>query len=188
MSRPKTQPTEMDKLESQFDKFDQDVKRLTLDAMNEVKDPGFDPQTKLSAKQIQKEPEHYLKPDRIINDGQKFNEKFREDWNYAKEYVQFIAENREIIGEAIELWTHPFGGVGAEFWKVPVNKPVWGPRYLAEQIRKCTYHRLMMDQKQMIGADGVGSYFGTMVADKVIHRLTAEPVNDRVSVFMGKAA
>jgi len=59
--------------------------------------------------------------------------------NFQKEYVQFIAENKEIIGETIEIWTRPFGGMPAEFWKVPVNKPVWGPRYLAEQIKRCYY-------------------------------------------------
>lgn len=188
MQKPKVPEKEMDKLERQFDEFDSQVKNLTLDRMNQAPLEETEQQTKLSSKQLEKSKDVYLKPERSISNPDKFNEKFREDWNFAKEYVQFIAENKEIIGESIELWTRPFGGVPAEFWRVPVNKPVWGPRYLAEQITKCTYHRLKMEQNTIVGADGMGSYFGSMVSDLVVQRLAAHPVTPRKSVFMGAAA
>lgn len=184
---PKIQETEIDKLSKQFDKFDEEVKSLTLDRMNEAPLKEVEPQTQLSQKEIEKSKGFYLKPERVIADGQKFNEKFRERWNFDKEYVQFIAEHKELIGEVIEVWTHPYGGVGAEFWKVPTNKPVWGPRYLAEQIRSKNYSRLSMDEKKIIGVDGTASYFGSMVVDNKIQRLTAEPVSSRRSIFMGEA-
>lgn len=189
--RKNTHESELDKAQKQFEAFDQQVKDLTLDRMNAAPKLDVEPQTKLSSKEMEKSKDLYLKPEKKIADGQKFNEKFREDWNFAKEYVQFIAENKEIIGETIEIWTHPFGGIGAEFWKVPTNKPVWGPRYLAEQIRRKTYHRLSMEEKyspeNYVGSSGMGAMYGKIVVENTIPRLTAEPVYARKSIFMGAA-
>lgn len=179
---------EMDKLQKQFDQFDDQVKELTQDRMNQAPLKEQEPQTKLSNREIDNSKQIWLKPERSIADRQKFNERFQEDWNFQKEYVQFIAEHKEIVGETIELWTHPFGGKGAEYWKVPTNKPVWGPRYLAEQIRKCNYHRMRMDQGIISGSDSTASYYGTLVVDTTVQRLTAEPVSTRKSIFMGAAA
>jgi len=179
--------TELDKVEKQFDAFDQSVKEMTMDRMNQAKVQEVEPQTKLSAKEIERSKAIYLKPDKTISVRDKFNEKFREEYNYAKEYVQFIAENREIKGDLIELWTRPYGGIPAEFWKVPPNKPVWGPRYLAEQIRRKFYHRLVMQQNQMSGADGMGQYYGVMAVDTTIHRLTCEPVTTSKNIFMNSS-
>lgn len=186
--KPKVPEKEMEKLQRQFDEFDNQVKDLTLDRMNAAPKVEVEPQTQLSSKQIENSSKVWLKPRRTIASRDKFNERFRENYNFSKEYVQFIAENKEIIGESIEIWTRPFGGMPAEEWEVPVNKPVWGPRYLAEQIRKCTYHRMRMEQNNVMGRDGMGSYYGHMVVDTVVPRLTAEPVSPRKSVFIGVAA
>ena len=120
-----------------------------------------------------------------IKSKDKFNEKFRESYNFQKEFVCFEAENHEIIGEEIDIWTRPFGGMAAEEWKVPVNIPVWGPRYLAEQIKRKSYHRLVMKENQITGSDQKGhQYFGSMAADSTIQRLDARPVSQRKSVFI----
>ena len=177
--------TEIDRLQEHVDEFDKSVKDLTLDRMNAAPKEEVEQQTKMSSKEIENSKDVYLKPEKIISSPQKFNEKFREDYNFAKEYVQFIAEHKEIIGEAIEMWTRPFGGMPAEFWRVPVNKPVWGPRYLAEQIKKCSYHRLTMQQNVMTEANSMGQIYGAMVADSTVQRLDAIPVTKRKSVFMG---
>lgn len=178
---------ELDKVEQQFDKFENEVKDLTLDRMNKAPKQELEPQTKLSTREIEKSKDIYLKPEKSIGCGpkDKFNEKFRDAYNFDKEYVQFIAENKEIIGDAIEIWTRPYGGMPAEFWKVPVNKPVWGPRYLAEQIKRKSYHRLVMNQSQISGADGVGQYYGAMAVDTTVQRLDAQPVSTRKSIFLG---
>lgn len=177
---------ELDKVAKQFDQFDQEVKDLTLDRMNAAPKQDVEPQTKLSQKEIEKSQDIYLKPHTTIACREKFNEEFREDYNFAKEYVQFIAENKEIVGETIEIWTKKFPGQPAEFWKVPVNKPVWGPRYLAEDIKKRFYHRFMMDQSISRGGDASGNqYYGGMVVDKIVQRLDAMPVSTRKSLFMG---
>ena len=175
----------LEKASKDLEKFEEGVKKLTLDEMNKAPLQEVEPQTKMSTQDIDKSDRVYLKPVRKISSREKFNEKFRSKYEFDTEYVQFIAENKEIIGEEIPVWTKPYPGMPAEEWKVPVNKPVWGPRHLAEQIRRKTYHRLMTEQKTIINDDFGGSYTGQMVVDKIIPRLSAEPVTSRRSVFMG---
>jgi len=177
---------ELNKAEKQFDKFDEEVKSLTLDRMNAAPKEESEPQTKLSQKEISKMKEVYLKPKRTVSSKEKFNEAHREDYNFAKELVYFTAENNEMIGCMIEsLWTKPFPGMPAEEWDVPVNRPVWGPRYLAERIKSCTYHRLTMEDNKITNSDHMGSYTGNMVVDSTIQRLNAHPASQKKSVFMG---
>lgn len=176
--------TELDKAGKQFDEFDQQIKDLTQDRMNEAPKLELEPQTQLSQRDIDKSKETYLKPKKAIGSREKFDEKWRKRYEFDKEYVQFIAENKEIIGESIDLWTKPYPGCPAEEWIVPTNKPVWAPRYVAERIKGCVYHRLTM-QDRPIGADYAGSYTGQMVVDSTINRLDAYPVNTRRSIFMG---
>lgn len=176
---------ELAKCEEQFKEFDSQVKEMTLDRMNFAPKKELEEQTKIAQRDLDKQKDIYLKPDKTIGCRDKFNEDYREQYNYDKEYVNFIAENHEIIGETIEIWTRPYGGMPAEFWKVPTNKPVWGPRYLAEQIKRCCYHRLVMQQNTITAADGMGSYYGQMAVDTTVPRLDARPVSTRRSVFMG---
>ena len=188
MGRPRKETSvekEMKNLENQFDQYDQQIKNLTLDRMNEAPVREVEPQTKIAGKDIDKDNSNYLKPKKKIGSREKFNEKYREKYEFAKEYVNFIAENKEIIGESICIWTKNFAGVPAEYWEVPANKPVWGPRYLAEDIEKRSYHVLRMDQKEISSEDGMGKYYGQLVVDDIVPRLTARPVTTRRSVFMG---
>jgi hypothetical protein len=175
---------ELDQAETQFNKFKENLDTLTLDRMNAAPKQDIEPQTKLSSRELDRNAPLCLKPKRQISSKEKFNEKFRDDYNFASERVNFIAENVEVIGETIELWTKPFPGLPAELWEVPVNKAVNGPRYLAERIKGCTYHRLIMQDKP-ISTDHAGTYFGTMIADTTKQRLDAHPISDRKSVFMG---
>lgn len=184
-NKPKIADTELEKLDKQFKSFDENVQNLTLDKMNQAPIKEEEPQTKLAQSEIEKCKDIYIKPSRSISSHEKFDEKWRKDFNFATEYVRFTAENKEIIGEMIELWTKPFPGVPAEFWKVPVNKPIWGPRHVAERIKGCSYHRLVMHQHTTTGADGMGQYYGAMAVDTTINRLDALPVSSTKSVFMG---
>lgn len=184
---------ELDKVEAQFDAFNNEIQSMTMDRMSSSKKEDVDQQTQLSQKEIERSKEIWLKPKRSLNainpktgEADKFNEKFRSQYEFDKEYVQFIAENREVIGETIHCWTKPYAGMPAEEWEVPVNKPVWGPRYLAEQIKKCNYHRFVMGNPYTTSADSMGSYYGTIAVDTTIQRLDAFPVTNKKSVFMGK--
>ena len=187
MPRPRKAPNpvnELEKVAEQFKEFDESIQALTFDRLNETPKQDLEPQTKLSQRDIANSKDIYLKPYKRVGGRDKFNERFRDDYNYDKELVYFIAENNEVGGEDIEIWTRPYGGVDAEFWKVPVGKPVWGPRYLAEQIKRKYYHRLIMQQK-VVSDGSEGSYYGQMAADTTIQRLDARPATKSRSVFMG---
>ncbi len=158
---------------------------MTHDRMNAAPKEEVEPQTKLSQKDLARAKDIYLKPKRSMGGGERFNENFREDYEFAKEYVNFIAEHKEIIGETIEMWTKPFAGIPAEEWAVPTNKPVWAPRYVAEQIKRRGYHRLKMNESTGTGSDHNAQYFGQPVIDTFVQRLDAIPVSSRRSVFMG---
>jgi len=175
---------ELDKVEKQFEAFDNQVQQMTLDRMNTAPKQDVEQQTLMSQEDIEKSKRIYLKPFKSIGSKEKFNEDYRKYYNFSMEQVQFIAENKEIIGETCEFWTKPFAGMPAEFWKVPTNKPVWGPRHVAERLTGCKYHRLKMENTTT-GADGHGQYYGSMAVDSTIQRLDAIPVNERKSIFMG---
>lgn len=176
---------ELDKAEEQFQKFDDNVKSLTLDRMSVAPKQEIEQQTKLSSQDIEKSKDIYLKPARAIGCKEKFNERFRSQYEYDKEYVHFVAENKEIIGETLEFWTRPYPGMSAELWKIPCNKPIWGPRYVAEQIKRKFYHRLVMQSNVTNGSDQNGQYYGSMAVDTTVQRLDAIPVSSRKSIFMG---
>ena len=174
---------ELDKIEEQSKQFNDQVNALTMDRMNEAPRQEVEPQTKLSSKEISNSKDIYLKPHKTISSKEKFNEKYREDYNFMKEYVQFIAEHKEIQGEDIDLWTKPFAGMPAEEWIVPTNKPVWAPRYVAEQIRKRQYHRLSMNNTNPTGNSYAGQMYGQLVVDSIVQRMDAYPVSSRKSIF-----
>jgi hypothetical protein len=176
---------ELDKAEKQFEKFEQEVKDLTLDRMNAAPKLEQEQQTKISDREAQKVDGIWLKPTRTISSKEPFNEKYRSEFNFAKEYVRFIAEHKELIGEQIEKWTKEFAGQPAEYWEIPTNTVVWGPRYLAESIKKSRYHRLRMDENKVVGVNAAGTMTGQIVVDCLVQRLDAIPVSDRKSIFMG---
>lgn len=183
---------ELDRVEKQFDAFNANVKEMTMDSMNNSPRKETDEQTKIAAKDIEKSKEIYLKPVRSFGPGvcpksgrkETFNEDYREEYNYQKEYVQFIAENLEIIGETIKLALKKFPGTNIDHWEVPVNIPVWGPRMLAERLADCGYSVLSMENKST-GMDEQGnSYYGTLTVSHRKQRLNARPVNSRRSFSM----
>lgn len=181
--RPKK--TEMENLQDQFEKYDEEIKGLTLDRMNEAPKKELEVQTKLSQKELEKSKDVYLKPKRSIASREKFNENYRDDYNREKEYVHIIAENHEVIGETITMWTKRFAGVPAEEWDIPVNKPIHVPKYVANQIANCTYHRLRMVDKPTT-SDGNMTYYGSMTVDDTINRLDAHLVPTKKTFSMGK--
>lgn len=181
---------ELDKAEKQFEAYDNNIKEMTLDRMNAAPKQESEQETKIASSDMAKMKDIYLKPEKSISCSpkDKFNEHYRKQYEFDKEYVQFIAKNNEIIGESIEIWTRPYGGMPAEFWRVPTNKPVWGPRYLAEQIKRCTYHRLVMQQSVVTETNHAGQMYGSLAADTTIQRLDAHPVSKQKSIFMGASS
>ena len=190
VGRPRAHTTEaekeFEKIEKQFLEKEENLKQLASEDFTKAPLKEEDPQTKLAQKDIEKMPEHWLKPFRQIQSREKFNERYRAKYDFAKEYVEFIAENKEVKGETIEIWTKPFAGVPCMLWNVPTNKPVWGPRYLAEQIKSRTYRRLMMNERKLVSDDGRSQLYGALVVEANISRLDAIPVTQNKSIFMGR--
>lgn len=186
--RPKAQDSTMNKellkAEEQFEAYDKNIKDLTLDRMNKASFEHLEMQMPMSRSDVRNSADIYLKPHRSIPSREKFNEDYRDQYNKSKEYTQFTAENREIIGETIDIWTKPFAGMPAEWWQVPVNKPVWGPKYLRDQIKKARYHRLRSEMSNPMSADGMGQYYGGVVVDTIIPRLDCYDVYKEISVSM----
>lgn len=176
---------ELIKVQKQFEDFDDQVQSLTLDRMNQAPKLDVEQQTKLSQKEISESKDIYIKPFKTVGCQEKFNEKFRDEYNFQKEYVYITAENHECIGETLDFWTKPFPGVPAMEWKVPCNKPVWVPRYVAERIKGCSYHVLSMNEDQSTDSDSLGTYKGRIVVDNIKQRLDAVPASKRRSIFMG---
>jgi len=177
---------ELDKVEKQLDHTNEQIRSMSLDRMNLA--PTRDSEgPKLSQKELENYPGIYLKPNRSIGSKEKFNEDYRNEYNFAKEYVNFIANHNEVVGETIEMWTKPFAGMPAEFWKVPTGKPVWAPRYVAEQIKRCRYHKLVMRDNVVTAENHIGQMYGALAAEETIQRLDAHPVSAHKSVFMGAA-
>ena len=153
-----------------------------------AKQPDVDQNSQISQASLMKKNDTYLKPRRSIGSREKFNEKFRPEYNFQSEYVNFEARNNEIIGEAIEFWTKPFPGMPAQEWVVPCNKAVWAPRFVAEKIKRSSYHRLVMTENNGVTSTGLGGnveFQGQMVADTVVQRLDALPISNNRSIFMG---
>ena len=181
---------ELDKAEKKFEEFHDEMKEKAgtiapSKRMDLSRRSDAEMQVPLSQNQIHGAKDIYLKPSKANSPLEKFNEAYREEWNFQKEYVQFVAEHREIIGEKIEMWTKPFAGVPPEFWEIPTGKPVWAPRYVAEQIKRCSYRRLKTDNAIQTGGNSNMHFHGALVVDETIHRLDAHPVSSNKSIFMG---
>lgn len=182
---------ELEKAEEQFEKFENQVNEMTYDRMKLVPKPETEPQdaTKRAINEMDKYQDIYLKPISSVASKEPFNEKFRCMWEYDKQYVRVIFENIEIRGDTIEIWTKPYPGLPAQFWQVPVNKAVYAPRHLAEQVKRKFYHRLTMQEQahdqNFTGSHAVGSFYGKIVVDNVIPRLDARKAeSDRKLIYM----
>lgn len=169
---------ELKKAQEGFDSFQEQAREFNpFSGLTAVES---EPQTKMSTREANQVDAIYVKPVRSIKrpiGGQykatvywdeKFRAQYEEDWKYVK----CIVENNELIGEAVEVWTAKWGCDPAHFWKVPVNKPVMIPRLLAEQLSKCQYHRLKMEDS----AEKMNYVNSRLVADHVIRRIDARPV------------
>lgn len=183
---------ELDRLDQQFKDYEGQIKALDMNALAKAPKEETEPQHRMSQNQIADSLQKpiYLKPAKSIGSPQKFNENFREQWEFAKQYVPFIAEHNEMKGDIIEIWTRRFGGVPAEFWQVPTNRPVMGPRYLAEQIRSRSYRRLVTQDEEMktTSRDTVGTWHNNIIAEITVNRLNAHPASTKRSIFMGDNA
>ena len=174
---------ELDKVENQVKQFSDSVSSAREDRGNLVM-KEVEPQTKMSQSEMNNSSLLYLKPKRTFPSRERFNERFRDEYNRQSEYVDFIAENHEVKGESIDFCIKKFPGVPVEEWVVPVNKPVSAPRYVKERIEECGYTVFTTADKQL-GSEGGVMYYGQMVAEERKSRLSAREFIKKPRIFMG---
>lgn len=184
MNRPKVNSEgqrQLDRAEESFKALQEEIK--DFNPLDGKKIPEVEVQTKLSDREAKKADAPVIKPLRSIKrpqggkDGAKvfWDEKNRAQWEYDWQLVRCIVENHEIIGESVPAWTSKWGCDNADYWMVPVNKPIMIPRHLAVQLSKCCYHRLIMEDRP-VEQSHMGTITGAMTVDHVKHRINCRPV------------
>lgn len=182
MTTPKVNSSgqkELDRAQVTFEKFEESVNTLTVDRMNQAPLRETESQTKMSSKQIKNYDAPRLEPLRRINSKEPHSTdpKLIREREEGHEYIKCIVENKDIIGEAVEICSKKFAGDPATFWKVPVNKPVYIPKFLAKQLSECKYHRLTMQEGQVTNSDGMGTYMGAMTVNETRSRIECRPAD-----------
>ena len=164
---------QLEKAAEKFDEFAQQVKSLSVDEKANLPSQETEPQTKLSKKEANSLDAPVIKPNRAIFSKEKFNEKMRSEYEVRSKLVKCIVENNEIIGERIEKWTKRWPGEPAHFWQIPVNKPIYLPKFLAEELQNCCYHRLVMEEAPQTAE---GALTHSLVSKETRHRLDCRSV------------
>lgn len=174
---------ELDKAEGQVKNFTESLVTARQEApMAPTRE--MEPQTKMSQQEMNNSSVMYLKPKRSFPSKEKFNEKYRDDYNRQREYVEFIVENNEVKGESIDFCIKKFPGMPVEEWVLPVNKPISAPRYVKERIEECGY-TIFTTTDQRVGSEGGVVYYGQMVAEERKQRLTARDFTKKPRIFIG---
>lgn len=174
---------ELEKVEAQIDNF-KETMPTALEVRNSMSFKETEPQTKMSQSDMNKSDVLYLKPKRTFPSREKFNEKFRDEFNRLREYVEFIAENNEIKGESIDFCIKKFPGMAVEEWLVPVNRPVSAPRYVKERIEECGY-TIFTTNNANVGQEGGVVYYGQMVAEERKARLSTREFVKKPKISVG---
>lgn len=174
---------ELDRVEDQLKSFSDSVGTAREESRN-LQSKETDPQIKMSQAEMNKSEVLYLKPKRTFPSREKFNEKFRDEFNRQSEYVDFIAENREVRGESIDFCIKKFPGQPVEEWVIPVDRPVSAPRYVKERIEDCGY-TIFTTTDQPTGSEGGVRYYGSMVAEERKQRLAARDYVKKPRIFTG---
>lgn len=176
---------QLNKAAEQFDKFAEDVKSLSVeDAKSSLPSVETEPQTKISKKEANAYDAPVIKPGRAIFSKEKFDEKNRKDFEERSKLVKCIVENNEIVGENVQFWFKEYPGLPAYEWTVPVNKPIYVPRYIAEHLAKRAYIRYVMQECQSVSE---GNLTHSMVAKETRHRIDCRSVDFGFSPIVANA-
>lgn len=148
MSRPRTShgstERELDRVEEQISSYEEKINSLEPASLTTDKPIETAPQTQISKKQIEMTDAPWIRPSKTFSSRAKPLPQLEADRKRAWEYVKVIAENKEIQGEMIEFWLLKFPGDSHCYWQVPVNRPIYVPRMVAEHLASRNYTRWRM--------------------------------------------
>lgn len=144
---------EIDRVEAQLDAAKEAIDNLSIDKIESEAPQAeeLEQQTKISKKQEREYDAPVIKPFSSEPSPGMRNPKFQEvikrcakKTAKAKELVRVIVENNEVIGETVEAWIGTLPGEPVTRWIVPVNMPIYIPRFVAEHLASRKYHRIKM--------------------------------------------
>jgi len=166
---------EVDRLETEFQEKAKQMSSMTQDEIATAPVKETESKVEMSKKEIIQFDAPMIKPSHKIHGIGKPKAEQEGLRKKAWEYVKVVAENLEVHGETIEFWHKPpYSGEPCCFWQVPVNKPVYVPRFVADHLSTRCYHRLVMQEKTT--NLGHGEITSTLVATETRRRLDCRTV------------
>lgn len=160
------------------EKLSEQMSSLTQEEIKKAPMANEEPVMLLSKEEIAAYDAPVIQPSRSFPTKSKPNPKEAKERRRGWEYVKCIAENLEIINEKIEFWHNKFLGDPCYFWEVPVNKPIYLPRFIAEHLSTRHYHRFTMADRSGREFTEPGATAGDerLVVKETRHRLNCRSV------------
>lgn len=167
---------EVDRVEAEFKAATDANASLTQDVMSKAPEKESDVEPFMPKRQILQAPVPRIVPTYSRSPNGKKKPEQDALRRRAWEYVQVICTNSEIASENLEFWHKPMiAGEECNFWQIPVNRPVFLPRHVAEHIKTRKYHRLVMQEEITVEHTGFGEMKGKLVASHTVQRLDCTP-------------
>lgn len=104
-------------------------------AMERTPDQKIDAQTKMSEFKKKFPDARYLEPATRIPTGGIKHEEFEKQREYLTEYVVGIFESQLVVG-SLDFYLTGLPGDDYCLWKIPVNKAIGIPRFVAQHLNK----------------------------------------------------
>ncbi|HEX5553450.1 MAG TPA: hypothetical protein VFX43_09400 [Chitinophagaceae bacterium] len=128
-------------------KMQEQMSALTQDAMQSAPLHEVEAQTKMTKKQVEEYDAPVIRATKSMPSTGKALPQEAQAREDGWKYIKCIAENNEVVGEMIEFWYKKFSGDPIYFWQVPVNKPIYLPKHVAQHISDRKYHVMKMQSK-----------------------------------------
>ena len=133
---------EVEKIDLQMDATQANLAQINVDTKPDIFQERKE--TPLTQKELHSDAP-YIKPSRrmaAVSKPKPEQEKLRKA---AWEYIKCIVENYELRSESVDFWyTPPLSGEDTCEWIVPVNRPIYLPRMVAEHLATRSYNRIVM--------------------------------------------
>ena len=182
VERPKTGSgkieQELDKVEGQIANIQENILSASPAAIEaKAPEPSNDRIWDLSYREFKAADAPKITYTRMFAPASKPNPRCEAERKRGWEYVKCQCENFEIIGEKIEMWLCKWPGDPYTYWEIPVGKPIYLPRWVAEHLSTREYRRLVMSDRNtsLIHSEVEGSGMS-----QPTHQMTSVEVRKRL--------
>lgn len=157
------------------DKMREDMSKITMDAVAGVPLAETDVQTKMTKKQIEEYDAPVIKPSKSMPSTGKPLDKEKAMREDGWKYIKVIAENNEVVGERVDFWHKKFAGDPIYYWEIPVNKPIYVPKHIAQHLSERKYHVFKMQDRSREGLQH-GDYAQSLICQETRRRIDCRSV------------